>query len=249
LEKNLERGYDKAVSAYEIGPRVMIMQRLLGVVVLVSLGSCLRAAEPQRDKGKTFQPPKVVSAAETLYPVTCTAFGTVVLHLLVDTSGKVGRVEIIRDIPSLTEQAERSAMNWKFAPAKIDGKPVAVPVVASFTFASPPFVPWSESTQAQSHEQPSSQYEPIEVLSTAPTVFPAASAAFGTVILQVSVDASGAISQIKVVHDIPSLTEEATRSVRQWKFKPASLDGEPVTSSLVASFTFDHSLLTSPRNR
>jgi hypothetical protein len=41
-----------------------------------------------------------------------------------------------------------------------------------------------------------------------------------------------------VIRDIASLTEEAARAVKQWKFKPARLDGHPVATPMVVAFTF-----------
>ena len=80
--------------------------------------------------------------------------------------------------------------------------------------------------------------EPAEVVEVADTYYPPRSVAFGTVVLQVTVGESGEIEDVKVVRHIPSLTEEAVRSVRKWKFKPATLDGKPVRSVIPVAFTF-----------
>ncbi|MGH9431405.1 MAG: energy transducer TonB [Terriglobia bacterium] len=68
--------------------------------------------------------------------------------------------------------------------------------------------------------------------------YPPTSVAYGTVVLQVTVGKLGSIDDVKVIHDIPSLTQEAERTVRKWKFRPATFDGKPVASLMVASFTF-----------
>jgi len=82
------------------------------------------------------------------------------------------------------------------------------------------------------------QFEPAEVISAANTYYPPLSVAFGTVVLQVTIGESGQIEEVKVIRHIPSLTEEAMRSVKQWKFKPAMLDGKPVRSKMAVAFTF-----------
>ena len=82
------------------------------------------------------------------------------------------------------------------------------------------------------------RFEPAEVVSTANTYYPPLSVAFGTVVLQLTIGESGEIEEIKVLRHIPSLTEEAMRSVKKWKFKPAALDGKPVRSKMAAAFTF-----------
>jgi TonB family protein len=82
------------------------------------------------------------------------------------------------------------------------------------------------------------RFEAAEVLSTVEPGYPPNSIAAGTVILQVSLDRWGEIEEVKVLKDIKSLTPEAERAVRKWKFKPARLDGQPVKSTLTAAFTF-----------
>lgn len=160
--------------------------------------------------------------------MTSFASGTVVLQVTVDEAGAIRKVEAIHGIPSLTEEAEQSMRQWKFKPAELDGRTVASSIIASFTFSrsSSPSLGFSVTAESQLQEEKTSQYQPISVLSTLEAIYPAADARFGTVILQVMVDKAGAIGKVEVIHGIPSLTEEAERSVRQWKFKPAETNGQ-----------------------
>ena len=50
----------------------------------------------------------------------------------------------------------------------------------------------------------------------------------GVVILQVTVDEEGNVSEIRVLRGHPLLDDEATRAVKQWKYSPTLLNGEPV---------------------
>jgi protein TonB len=50
----------------------------------------------------------------------------------------------------------------------------------------------------------------------------------GLVILQVSVDEEGNVYEIKVLKGHPLLDEAAVNAVRQWKYSPTLLNGEPV---------------------
>ena len=51
----------------------------------------------------------------------------------------------------------------------------------------------------------------------------------GVVILQAIVDAMGNIVQVKALKPLPlGLTESAIETVKTWKYKPATLEGEPV---------------------
>ena len=95
---------------------------------------------------------------------------------------------------------------------------------------------------ATSAEKPRAErafvFEPAEVLAVSDMYYPPQSVAFGTVVLQVVIGESGQIEDVKVIRHIPSLTEEALRSVKKWKFKPATLDGQPVRSVIPVAFTF-----------
>jgi protein TonB len=51
----------------------------------------------------------------------------------------------------------------------------------------------------------------------------------GVVELDLAVDATGRVVRVEVVRALPfGLTEEAERAVKQWRFRPAAIDGRPV---------------------
>ncbi len=51
----------------------------------------------------------------------------------------------------------------------------------------------------------------------------------GVVIVQAIIDKEGNVTNVKVLKGLPmGLSEEATRAIQQWKFKPATLNGKPV---------------------
>jgi len=89
-------------------------------------------------------------------------------------------------------------------------------------------------------------FAPIQAGHIAEAVYPIRSATGGTVILRVGVNESGTIANIGVIHAIPSLTEEAERTVRKCEFQPAKLDGQPVDASITVAFAFIISPYVSP---
>ena len=61
----------------------------------------------------------------------------------------------------------------------------------------------------------------------------------GTVILQAVIDASGDVAEIEVLKGLPlGLDVSAIDTVRQWKFKPATLNGAPVAVYLSLLINF-----------
>lgn len=62
----------------------------------------------------------------------------------------------------------------------------------------------------------------------------------GTVIVQAIIDEQGDVTDVVVLRGLPmGLTESSVRAIEQWKFAPATLDGEPVTVcyNLTVNFT------------
>jgi TonB family protein len=82
------------------------------------------------------------------------------------------------------------------------------------------------------------RFTPPSVVAVTDAVYPINSVASGTVVLEVTIDEGGKVAAVKVVRGIASLTEEAERAVRQWKFQPARFGGHPVSSRIPVAFSF-----------
>ncbi|HUB58894.1 MAG TPA: energy transducer TonB [Candidatus Micrarchaeia archaeon] len=81
-------------------------------------------------------------------------------------------------------------------------------------------------------------FEPPSVVSAAEAIYPLNTVVSGTVVLELSLDDAGKITDIHVVKGIASLTQAAEQSARQWSFQAARLDGRPVPSKIVLAFSF-----------
>jgi TonB family protein len=61
----------------------------------------------------------------------------------------------------------------------------------------------------------------------------------GTVILETIIDTEGRVTNVRVLRGVPmGLTEAAVDAVKQWTFKPATLDGQPVKVFYVLTVNF-----------
>ena len=104
--------------------------------------------------------------------------------------------------------------------------------------ATAPLAQDARDKPAAAPEKTAPRFEPIDVVSTVDPVYPANVVSWGTVILEVTVDETGALDGIKVLRDLPPFTEESQRAVKKWKFRAARLDDEAVRSSLIVVFSF-----------
>lgn len=60
----------------------------------------------------------------------------------------------------------------------------------------------------------------------------------GTVLLHVVIDIEGNVKQVDVLSGPPDLTTAATHAVKQWRYQPTLLDGDPVEVDTTVSVSF-----------
>ncbi len=113
----------------------------LAVLVFVLLVSTAFAQQKEQNKEPRYEPAQVVAAVEAPYPPNSVAAGTVVFEVTVGASGTIEEIRKVRDVPSLTQAAERSLRQWKFRPAMLDGKPIRSKVTVAFSFTRPIVTP------------------------------------------------------------------------------------------------------------
>jgi protein TonB len=61
----------------------------------------------------------------------------------------------------------------------------------------------------------------------------------GTVIVDAVIDGHGNVVEARVANGHPLLIEAALRAVRQWKYEPTSLNGQPVSVELQVQVHFN----------
>jgi protein TonB len=56
--------------------------------------------------------------------------------------------------------------------------------------------------------------------------------------IQAQIDANGKATRMKAVSGPPLLYQAAMEALRQWKFEPSRLDGNPVDSQTIVTIQF-----------
>jgi hypothetical protein len=84
-------------------------------------------------------PPQPTIIIDPGYPMDSIAEGCVILQLQIDSSGRVQKTDVIQNIPSLTSIATRAVSQWRFLPARQDGKAVPGTAIAVISFLKPSF--------------------------------------------------------------------------------------------------------------
>jgi protein TonB len=103
---------------------------------------------------------------------------------------------------------------------------------------------------AGSNKQPSAPAAPLPVggdvtqaklISAVPPTYPALAKnqhVSGNVLIDALIDANGRVTTMKVVSGPTLLHQAAMDALKQWKYRPATLDGKPVPMHLTVTIQF-----------
>jgi TonB family protein len=144
------------------------------------------------------------------------------MRLSLDAAGAITQAtpEAAADERALSA-IQAALKNWRFAPTRQNGQPVASEVVIA-ALCKPPEV----ATQAK-------LVPPVPKFQKRPE-YPVAMRRFGLngqVLLDFVVDPAGNVQNAFVLQtDNPAFDEPALKALREWKFAPATRDGKPVAS-------------------
>jgi TonB family protein len=191
------------------------------------------------------------------------ATGPVRLRVLVNETGEVEDAQVIDGPPLLHEAALAAIRQYRYTPVLAfsesapNGKPVCVLTTQMIAFSVPesariPAEAPGTVTQAQSASATQQTRGAIRVggnvqatklIHRVEPIYPdeAKSARVsGVVIMQVLIDEVGNVTDVKVLRGNPLLDSAAIEAVRQWRYSPSFLNGEPV--SVIAAVTVIFSL-------
>ncbi len=87
----------------------------------------------------------------------------------------------------------------------------------------------------------SEDLQPPKLVSSPPPVYPSVARLEhrqGLVVIDALVDATGKVTDMRVISGPPSLTGAAMQALRSWKYQPARLNGQPVATHLNVSINF-----------
>lgn len=218
------------------------------VVCVVAAGLFLRdAVEPARFRSGGVPRPQV----------NVVGGGTVLVEADVDSSGTVSRVRLLRATASLNDAVMSEVRGWSFDPAvmvrtEVDAAgrhvrtAVASKVLVAAVFRAPALVGPTLGEPSFDLENPSSEIA-FPTVTPAP-LFPPLARDGGSVLVELTVDQRGAVADVLLRHSAPPFDESAIATARQWRFRPAIVDGVPASSIVYVVFVFPQPVLgTGPR--
>ena len=132
------------------------------------------------------------------------------------------------------DAAETAALKWKFAPPDSKTRTV-IEVLFTFSNVQTPALGGIPVVRVGGNIR-----QPIKIADVR-AVYPEAARAAnmqGVVILEVRIGVDGSVVDTKVVRSIPLLDEAAVDSVRQWRYAPTLLNGQPVEVIMTVTVNF-----------
>jgi TonB family protein len=182
------------------------------------------APVPSFAGGGNIRQATLISRKEPLYPDEAKRAGvkgTVVLNATIAKDGRVTRVRIVSGHPILAKAAEDAVMQWVYSPTLLNGTAVETETQITLNFVG------DTSTQTSVPG-----LEKAELIERKEPVHPAGELAglSGTVMFRAKIGLDGRLADIRVTDGPAELVPAALAAVKQWIYRPAKLNEQPVES-------------------
>jgi TonB family protein len=157
-----------------------------------------------------------------------------------------GAIVGLKALPPTHEQMAapllKAMADWRFAPARQGGQPMAAEVAISVICETRP----KKGSETKADVQP-------RALDQRKPIYPRAMVRYGItgqVVIDFIVDAEGKAQDVRAItSDNPAFDEPAIIAVREWKFKPGTKDGKPVAVHMQVPVVFSLNGDGQPRYR
>jgi len=222
-----------------------LVSSLLLLLVPVASGSSQVAAAPIEISESSVQALLIRRVAPMYPPLARQARiqGSVILKIVINKDGDVRDVQLYSGHPMLAPAAIEAVKQWKYQPYTKDGEVVEVSTMVrvNFNIAGAPPAPagavgegpvigtgatgLSGDVRASEAEMRTQRIQQID-----PVYPPGAiqEKVRGPVMLDVQVSPAGDVRNVMVVSGDPILTAAAIEAVKQWRYRPFVVNGNPV---------------------
>lgn len=158
--------------------------------------------------------------------------GTVEAKLAIDAQGSVTAVRSVQGPADLRSAVAAAAPSWKFAPAQR-------PYVERIRVIWTPLIPSASGPKrVRAEESAQRRLQTTRITPRYPAEAKAARLS-GTVRLLVLIGTDGAVANVKVLAGHPVLAQATEAAVRQWRYQPLVLNGEPVEVVTTVEIPFE----------
>lgn len=200
-----------------------------------------------------WESPRLRAGAVPQPATTAVGGGIALLEVSVSDHGVVTATRPLRATPPFTEMLTNAVRRtWEFEPA-LDAEPAAASQPKRTGRALPSSVLAAAMFRPPSFTGPTIGELPVDVarpgddipfpLTTAMPPYPTHARSGGSVLVEVIVDPDGGVSSASIVSSFPPFDEPAAAAARQWRFRPAVVNGTRVAARAYIVFGFPTPIL------
>jgi TonB family protein len=246
---------------------VSMKRHLLALLLLLIAFTCLAASQvvPRYVMvGQSVMTEHLFKRVDPIYPPLAKQAriqAIVVLKVVISKSGDVENVQLVSGHPMLAPAAIEAVKQWKYTPYVLNGDPVEVETQVTVNFTL------SDKAPAEGYvgDNPGGGFSgvipPPPGTAPNPARIRVSQAVMqgllvtrvnpqypqeakdqriqGRVVLSIIVDKDGNVANVEVISGHPMLAPPAMEAVKQWKYRPYLLNGEPieVDTQVAVNFT------------
>lgn len=225
------------------------MQRILKIAVLVVCCNALIAlgqkqsppSQPVNSGIPTYLLEPVETAA-AIYPAAATkqrVQGETVARFIVSETGAVERIYVLKGNRLLASAALEALQKWRFKPVIVDGDAITLSSLATFNFVldndhpnpSEVMPTIASAVRFPNVVRVASKVVAGFLISKVAPVYPDTARAEriqGVVVLHAFINKDGTMGDLQLVSGPPELAASAIEAVKQWRYRPYLLNGQPV---------------------
>jgi TonB family protein len=215
--------------------------RRLSIVALLLL-PVIANAQPY-SVGGDVKAPVVIVHVDPVYPEEARLqriSGMVIVGTVIDHTGAVRDIKVLKGLPhGLSEAAVDAVKQWVFKPGTMNGEAVDVLFNLTINFKLDKKDSDDAPLRVGGDVRAPVLLEKVEPVYTAEARKAGIS---GIVIVEAVIGRDGVVKNVSVLKPLPfGLDQAAVDAVKQWKFKPGTLEGKPVDIifNLTVNFRLD----------
>jgi len=223
----------------------LVRRAVIASMALLMLASAAAAQTQQVRVGGVVLEPQKIKHVEPVYPEDARLAGTegsVLVDVTIGTEGLVTDARVVNPQPPFVESALAAVRQWRYAPTLLNGQPVEVLMTVTVRFTlnavqnpTPRVTVGGEVTEPKLLKRVEPRYPRQAILDKTE----------GMVIIEAVIGTDGSILDAKALRPSPDFEETALAAVRQWRYTPTLLNGQPVEVQMIVTI---HFRLKSPRD-
>lgn len=229
----------------------MRTKTIISLIFLTLVGASICAGQIKRLGPDRIEAPEnstkynLLQTVDPEYPAELREHGVsgrVVVKILVDKQGTVVSATGVEGNSALADSTLKAVKQWKFRPYILNNEPVEVETTVTVDFAQEaPYVRASKPHHGPLKLRISQGVAEGNVIHKVEPYYPQKAKEKhiqGDVILRFTIDEHGNVVDLVVLQGDPILARSALDAVKQWKYRPYMLNGEPVQVETTAKISY-----------